>query len=212
MKRIARVLLVAFLIVGLTSFIEIEPSIFTGKISYRYSFSDLSGNDITERVSPLFGKGQYYFIDNNNYKTYDESNALTQLYNGSSNLYYYIKDSAAIKIDAAQSSSEKVIITKLSKTEKIAGYECNAVLIETENASTIYYYSSGIKTSPQNFAKHNFSEWNKYLETTDGALPLKYIMTDLKNKYIWTSTAYAVVQMNISSDEFVLPKGMRLKN
>ena len=73
MNKVIRVLLVpVFLILCLTSFVE--PSIFTGKISYNYSFSDLSGNDITECVSFFLGKGQHYFIDNNNYKTYDESN------------------------------------------------------------------------------------------------------------------------------------------
>lgn len=212
MKMSRRFLFVAIaLILVLTSFTG--KDVFIGKISYKYSFANLAGDDITDRLSPFYGKEQLFFIDTNNYKSLNEKNQWVQLYNGNSNSYYYFSpDSSVVKFDASSQGAQKFEVTKLTKTEKIAGYECNAILIKTENTSTVYYYSPLIKTVPQKFSKHNLSEWNKYLEATDGALPLKYVMTDLKNKYIWTSTAYDVTQMKLTDEDFKFPNGFKLKN
>ena len=212
MKTFAKIFLASVtLIFAFASFIE--DKVFVGKIRYRYSFTNLAGDDITDRLSPFFGKEQIFFIDTNNYKAYNENNQWVQLYNGNANLYYYFsKDSTAVKIYASTQSAQKITVTKLTKTEKIAGYNCNTVLIETENTSTIYYYNSSVRTLSQKFAMHNLSEWNKYLEATNGALPLKYIMTDLKKKYIWTSTAFEVTEMSLRNEDFKFPSNFKLKN
>lgn len=200
------------LIVILTSFIS-DKEIFVGKILYKYSFTDFKGNDITDKIAPYFGREQHYFIDNLNYKTYDEKNVLTQLYNSETNIYYsFSKDKTAKKYDGAVQTSQSFIVTKLNKKEKIAGYDCESIQVQTDNVTIVYYFNKNIKTNPKNFSKHNFGEWNKYLEATDGALSLKFIITDTKNGYIWTSIATEVSEQKLTLSDFTFPIDIKLKD
>lgn len=195
----------------LMSFVSDEGT-FVGKILYKYSFSDLKGNDITDRLAPYLGREQYYFIDNWNYKAYDENGGEMQLYNSETNSYYYFdKENAATKYDGATETSKKFKVIKLDKKETIAGYDCEAIQVETDGTTTIYYFNRKIKTDPKNFARHNFGGWNKYLEATDGALSLKFVMTNHQRGYVWTSVATEVVAENLTSDDFVFPKNRKLK-
>ena len=205
-------IVIAFFAVILTSFTsDREP--FVGKILYKYSFTDLKGNDITEKISTYFGREQNYYIDQKNYKAYDENNNWVQLYNSETNLYYsFNKEKVAQKFDGATQTSKTFKVTKLDLKEKIAGYDCIAIQVESDNSSTIYYYSPLIKTDSKVFSKHNFGEWNKYLEATDGALALKFVLTNLKHGYVWTSIASEVSKANMTSNDFVFPTDMKLKN
>ena len=207
-----KLLVITIMTVVLTSFTS-DNETFVGKIIYKYSFTDLKGNDITDKLTPYFGREQQYFIDSWNYKAYDEKNAWMQLYNSETNSYYYFnKDNTVKKYDGATQTSQKFTVTKLDKKEKIAGYDCESIQVETDNATTIYYFNKTIKTNSKNFYKHNFGEWNKYLEATGGALSLKFVMTDNKNGYIWTSVATEVSKQKLTSNDFVIPTEIKLKD
>lgn len=197
----------------LSSFKGSEES-FSGKILYQYTFTDLSGKDMTDKMTPFVGKEQHYFISGKNYKAYDENNNLTQLYNAETNTYYSVnKDKTAQKLDGATVTSQRfeVKVKNLAATEKIAGYDCKSVQIETDGASTIYYYSPKVKIDAKVFAKHSLGEWNKYLETTQGCLALKYVMTNTKNGFIWTATAAKVEKQALPAKDFELPKDIQIK-
>lgn len=205
--------LTIFILILLCSSFSSDNDLFVGKILYKYSFTDLKGNDITDKLKLYFGSEQYYFIDKLNYKTYDENNNLVQLYNSETNTYYYFsKDKTAKKFDGATLTSQTFKVTKLDKREKIAGYDCESIQVEKDNSTTIYYFSKAIATDPKIFAKHNFGEWDKYLEATHGALTLKFIMTDHKNGYIWISTAIDVSKQKLTASDFVFPKDAKLKD
>lgn len=183
---------------------------FNGKILYKYTFTDLQGNDINSKLVPYLGSEQHYFIDNKNYKSLNQ-NKLQQLYNSDTNNYYFFTDNnTAQKFDASKATSEKFNVTRLNKTEKVAGYDCKAIQIETDEAVTIYFYSPQIKTDKKVFARHSFGEWNKYLEETDGALALKYIMTNKKYGYIWTSTAIEISKLRLTAKDFSLPEKVQV--
>ncbi len=205
-------LLLLALGLALTSAIP-DGSNFTGKIGYKYSFTDLDGKDITSNKGSELGFEQYYFVSDSNYKSYDEENNITQLYDSRSNTYYgFWKDKTSQRIDALYRSSQQYIITKLDKKETILGYKCKAIRVETDNASTVYYYSPQFKIDIKGFAKHNFGDLNKYLETTDGALALKYVITYPKEGFIWTILAEKVTPMKLEAKDFEYPKGYALKN
>ena len=202
MRKLVASLILAVVLTAFT----VDKDIFVGKILYQYSFSDLKGNEITEKLAPFFGREQHYFIDSENYKALDENGDLVQLYSSETNTYYYFNKGKFVqKIDGSTQTSQKAVITMLDKKEKIAGYDCNAVQIETDNATTIYYYSPSIKTDKEAFSRHNFGEWNKYLEATGGGLTLKFVMTNHKNGYVWTSVAAEVSRMDLKAEDFVLP-------
>jgi gamma-glutamylcyclotransferase (GGCT)/AIG2-like uncharacterized protein YtfP len=207
-----KLIAISLLSVILTSF-KADNDTFVGKILYKNSYTDLDGNDITEKVAPYFGRQQHYFIDNRNYKAYDESNNWSQLYNSETNQYFYFKkDKTAMKFDGSIQTSQKFIVTKLDKKELVAGYECEAIQVETDHSTTVYYYNSTIKTNSKAFSKHNFGEWNQYLEATGGALSLKFVTTNNKGGYISTSTATEVSRQNLTAKDFVFPSDYSCKN
>lgn len=209
MKKILSILI---LITVLTSFTS-DKDTFVGKIVYKNSFTDLNGNDITDQLAPYLGREQHYFIDNRNYKSHNEQNMLMQLYNSETNSYYYFnKDKTAIKYDASIQTSQKFIVTKLNKKEKIAGYKCESIQVDTDHATTVYYFNKTIRTNPKNFAEHSFGEWNKYLEATGGALSLKFVMTDHRNGYILTSVATGVSKQNLTAADFMFPEDIKLND
>jgi hypothetical protein len=204
------IVLLLTLFVALTAFKK-EEELFIGKILYKYNFTDLQGNDINNKLVPYLGSEQHYYIDNKNYKSLNQ-NKLQQLYQSETNNYYYFTDTkSAQKFDGNKPTSQKFIITKLNKTEKVAGYECKAIQIETDEATTIYYFSPKIKTDKNVFQKHSFGEWNKYLEATDGALALKYIMTNKKQGFVWTSSATEISRIELTDKDFALPENVQIK-
>jgi len=188
-------------------------STFTGKIQYRYFFKDLQGNDITDQASSTMGREQHYFVNNSYYKSYDEADNITQLYDSRSNTYYgFWKDKTSHQIDALTRTSQQYTITKLDKRETILGYECIAIQVETDETTSIYYYSPLMRIDHQAFAKHNFGDWNRYLEATNGALSLKYIITNHKKGYIWTIVAEKITPMHLTTKDFQFPVGYNLRN
>jgi hypothetical protein len=52
---------------------------FSGKIIYINTFTDLNGNDLTQKFSPFFGTENSYFINDSNYKAYNENNRLVPI-------------------------------------------------------------------------------------------------------------------------------------
>jgi hypothetical protein len=206
-------LLVLSVLTILTTSFTSDKETFIGKIVYKNSYADLQGNDMTEKVSSVFGREIHYFIDGKNYKAYDEKDNWIQLYNSGTNTYYHFnRDKTAMKLDGAMQTSQKIEVTKLDLREKIAGYDCQAIQIETDHSTTIYYYSPALKTDAKAFTKHNFGEWNKYLEATDGALTLKFIITNSKEGYVWTSVATEVVKQDLTATDFAFPSDVKLSN
>lgn len=205
-------LLVLAIAIALTS-AKTDKSVFTGKIEYSFSFSDLQGNDITNRMASILGREQHYFVTDGNYKSYDEGQNITQLYNGRTNTYYgFWKDKTAHQIDALTRTSQQYLITKLDKKEKILGYDCIAIQVDTDESTSVYYYSPLLKIDPNAFLKHNFGDWNRYLEATSGALSLKYVITNHKKEYVWTVLANKITKMPLRMVDFEFPEGYVLKN
>lgn len=206
MKIFITSLALAVLLTGFTT--DNDP--FVGKILYKFSFSDKDGNDITEKLAPHLGREQHYYINSENYKSHDENGDMGQLFRQETNMYYYFNKGKFVQeFDGATQTSQKHVVTKLNATENIAGYECAAIQIETDDATTIYYYSAKVRTDKNAFANHNFGGWNQYLEATNGALALKHIRTDHKNGFIWTSVAADVSRMDLNADEFALPSDIK---
>lgn len=205
-------LLVMSLALTLTSAITII-SPFTGKIQYVYSFSDLQGKDITESAAVDMGLEQHFFVDDSNYKSYDEKNNLTQLYDSRNNTYFgFWKDKTAHRIDAMTRTSQQYQITRLKHKETILGYDCEAIQVVTDELTTVYYYSPQLRIDHRAFAKHNFGDWNRYLEATNGALSLKYTITNHKKGYVWTVLATKITRMHLGDRDFEFPKGYVLRN
>lgn len=200
MKRLA-----ALFALVLLSFAQ-PVKYFSGKIIYLYKFKDVKGNDITEAMSAILGKEQHYYINDKNYKAYDEKENLVQLYNSATNTYYQVtKDKKVHKVDASMVTSSIFTVKKLAETEKVANYLCNEMEVTTDDAITTYYYSPQVKVNAGVYSKHNYGEWNKILQATNGCLPLKFKMVNGKQGFTWTVTASLVTPLALTDKDFQPP-------
>ena len=183
--------------------LEENQTAFAGKIVYQYTFNDPeSGQDITDQMADILGYKQHYFINSNNYKSYDEKGNLGQLYNAIDNKYYFPnpRTDEIVVIDASLQMSEIISITHSEETELVLGKVCKKVVVKTETDETTYFYSDEIAVDPSAFESHKFGGWNAYLNATNGSLALKMI---IKNQnYIWTSVAVEIEPFDLTYDDF----------
>jgi hypothetical protein len=180
-----------------------QTSYFSGKIVYDYQFLNPdSGEDITEKMSSIYGSEQHYYIHHDSYKAFDEKNNFGQLYNGSDNKYYYLNPNTkdVMEIEASIQTSEIASISHTDKTASILGRNCKQLIIRTNTEETVYFYSDEIKVNPSNFSGHKLGDWSEYLKASNGSLPLKYIVKT--ENFTWVSTAVSVEEMDLTKDDF----------
>ena len=208
-------LLLTLIALSLTAFsFNAKAQNFSGKIIYVNTFTDLRKNDITDRMVSYFGKQTSYFINDSNYKAYNENNKLLYLYNSTINTYYSVdrKTNTAEKINAETVTAKKIKSKVLQDKETICGYECTSVEVKTETGTTVYYFTPLITIDKTKYSKHNYGEWNSCLDATNGAVPLKIVYTDKKVGYIWTAVAKEVSKLDLTQSDFVFPTDINVKN
>ena len=173
---------------------------FEGKILYNYQYLDKEGKDITDRMKEVGGAEQHYFINARNYKSKNEKNQLTQLYNSATNQYYFNVGLELQMVDAAKEFPEKNESKPLKGKQAILDIPCRSLQVISEVGVTTYFYSKKIKVDPGPFSKHRFGNWNNYLSMTKGALPLKFIVAF--ERYTLTATAVKITPMKLSDAGF----------
>ena len=176
---------------------------FSGKIVYEYQFLNSDDSeDITERIAPILGREQHYYIHNDSYKAFDENDNFGQLYNGSDNTYYYLSPNSenVMQTNASLQTSEVVSITHTNETAVILGIRCKQLIVKTTTDETIYFYSDKISVNSSNFSGHKLGGWNEYLKASNGALPLKYIVKG--ESITWVSTAIDIEEMDLEPEDF----------
>lgn len=174
---------------------------FSGKIVYHNTFATLDGTDITDKLSPMLGSENLYYISDDNYKAYTEKKQLLELYNGSTNKFQFFMNGKATIMDAAV-GTPGAVVKPLPEKITVAGYACQSLQIDSDGNTTVYYFSPKVRVNPERYAKHQMGDWYTYLKASNGALPLKFVTTNRKQGYTWTSEATAVGNMALPASEF----------
>jgi len=201
LRKLSLLLLLILTLAGFRS----DKKEFSGLIVYKNSFTTLQGQDISEKLAPYLGAEHHYYISGNNYKTYNEKKQLIQLYTGATNEYAYFKDGQlAQKMDAAQPSSTDVKVTLLPQGTTILGYPCKALQLVADGVTTMYYYTPALKVNPEAYAQHQFGDWYTYMKATQGAIMLKYVVTNPKVGYVMTSEATAIRPLPMTTADFTV--------
>ncbi|UOQ70517.1 hypothetical protein [Hymenobacter cellulosilyticus] len=176
---------------------------FSGRIIYRHSFTSLDGTDITAKLVPYFGAEMWTYINNGNYKDYDEKQQLTQLYTSASNQYQVFQNGKLFKAFRADTLlTTDVQITALPDTATVLGYSCKALQIVEDGVTTVYYYAPGLAVDPESFSRHTLGQWYAYMRATHGALTLRYRITNPKYGYVMTSEAMSIKPMALNKTDF----------
>lgn len=206
MKRNISVVRVGFYLLTLIAITSCSKNYFEGKILYKYQYLNKEGKDITDRMKEVGGAEQHYFINARNYKSKNEKNQLTQLYNSTTNQYYFNVGLELEMVDAAKEFPKKNDPKLLKGKQTILDVPCSSLLVTSEVGSTTYFYSKKIKVNPIPFSKHRFGNWNNYLKLTKGALPLKFVV--VFDQYTLTATAVQVIRMKLNDEEFEIKKAL----
>lgn len=199
-KLISKLIFLIVALVIITAFRSGEKE-FSGRISYRNSFTTLAGQDIKDKLSPILGNENLYYISGNNYKSYTEKKQLLQLYKGNSNLSTFFINGKGTTTSADKGGSS-VVVKHLKETAEIAGYACQTLQIDSDGNTTVYYFSPKLRVKPDHYAKHHMGNWYTYLKASNGALPLKFIFTGRTEGYIMTCEATSVEAMSLAASEF----------
>ena len=174
---------------------------FSGKILYHNSFTTLAGQDIADKVAPMLGNENLYYISGDNYKAYTEKKQMLELYTGKTNQLQYFINGQASSMDAAI-GTPGAIVKALPEKVTIAGYACQSLQIDSDGNTTIYYFSPKVRVNPALYSKHLMGDWATFLNATHGALPLKFTVTNRKQGFVMTSEATSVEAMPLAVTEF----------
>jgi hypothetical protein len=175
---------------------------FSGKIVYHNSFATLDGKDITDKLSPMFGNENAYYISGDNYKAYTEKKQMLELYNGNTNKFYFFMNGQAAPVIDAATSIPGAVVKQLAAKAVIAGYACQSLQIDSEGGTTVYCYSPKLRVDPERFSKHQMGDWYTYLKASKGALPLRITLTNRQKGFVTTSEATSVQAMPLAAAEF----------
>jgi hypothetical protein len=178
---------------------------FSGKITYTNTIVGVSDETLLKQIKASLGEEQLYYINSANYKSYFKENELMQLYNSATNTYYANpqRNNEIMVIDASK-ATENCTVTPGTATETILGYPCQSVVIKGAQTTTTYYFSPAIKVNAATYAKHNFGNWNKYMEASKGALPLKYSID--YGMFTMVITATKIEEMDLDNAAFDIEK------
>jgi hypothetical protein len=197
------ILIFLFLLIQL-NFSTAQKAEFVGNIVYQNKFYSPDLQDITPQLSPILGAFQNYSINPNNYKSIMNGGVIvSQFYIGKTNKYYVVKaDKTAQELDAAIATDSILKITHGNLDTLISGRICKKLAILTTESNTIYFYDPNLKVNKTNFKNHNFGNWNRYLQESNGALPINYIFES--KMFIWESQAIKIEPKILTDQDFEL--------
>lgn len=176
---------------------------FSGKIVYHNTFTTLDGQDITDKLSPILGNENLYYISGDNYKAYTEKKQLLELYNGGTNKFQIFINGKGTVMDAA-AGAPGAVVKPLPEKATVAGYACQSLQIDADGSTTVYYFSPKLRVNSELYSKHLMGDWATYLKASKGALPLKFVVTNTKQGYKMVSEATSVEAMALAATEFTV--------
>ena len=177
---------------------------FSGKIVYHNTFKTLEGQDITDKVAPLLGMDDPYYISADGYKMYTDGGKLVELYAVADNQYHAFMNGQAMPVVDAATGTPGAVVKPLTQTATVAGYPCQSVEVSnpTEGTSTVFFYAPKLRVNPEAFSKHAYGDFYTYLKATKGALPLRMVVTNSKQGFVMTSEATSVKTMPLTAADF----------
>jgi hypothetical protein len=179
---------------------------FEGKIIYQLQYRSKWPSLKVEDLQSTLGTEHEYLVKNGNYKTTISPNAMVQwqLYSHQDNKLYnqFTNNPTILWYDGAKNTDTVYSYTINKNVVKVAGYDCDELIMRCKRGIMKYYYNAAIKADPLVYKQHRFGNWYFYLQLTQ-ALPLKYIYE--LTQYSIEHTATQVLPMQLEDSLFQLP-------
>ena len=184
---------------------------FAGRILYKNTFLSPKGVDITSKVASVLGAEQDYYINGRDYKSVCNGTAITmQVYKNESNKYYMILPNKTAQVMDGSGKADSILsITHVKTDTLILGRKCKSVVVKESKTTTTYFYDPTLKINKDNFKKHNLGNFNRYLQESNGALPIKYIV--VSQAFTWDAEATKIEELKLTDKDFELGADIQIK-
>jgi hypothetical protein len=184
---------------------------FVGRILYKNTFLSPKGVDITSKVAGVLGAEQDYYINGRDYKSVCNGTAITmQVYKNESNKYYMILPNKTAQVMDGSGKADSILsITHVKTDTLILGRKCKSVVVKESKTTTTYFYDSTLTINKDNFKKHNLGNFNRYLQESNGALPIKYIV--VSQAFTWDAEATKIEELKLTDKDFELGADIQIK-
>ncbi|MFY0605651.1 MAG: hypothetical protein JXR10_02990 [Cyclobacteriaceae bacterium] len=181
--------------------VKAQTEFFEGRISLKLQYFDSLNNEISAET---LGRDteMHYFVAEGNYKSLNEKGVITQLFNSSTNKYFFNNQGQIQVMDASFKFPQTGNVKLLEGEVEILERKCSKLTIESESDFTTYYYSPELPVNTEFYQKHNFGNWNLFLNSTDGALALRYEIKYPNAGLTVLMEAYEVEEIDMSLEDF----------
>ncbi|WP_339784689.1 hypothetical protein [uncultured Imperialibacter sp.] len=202
----------SFIFLALLTCPLVKSQSFEGVITYQISYSSKLPNVTSEQFSSMMGTTQEYYIKHWKYKSVSNGSLSEwQLYVPSENrLYNKFNMSDTLLWNDGGVNADKVVSYEIKKSQaEVLGYNCDALILNTQSGKTIYYYNDKLKVDLNLYKNHRYGNWALIMEQTK-SLALK--MEIETPQFSMTSVAVQVKEMELPDSFFALPEAPAKKS
>lgn len=175
---------------------------FEGKVIYRNVVTSKTPGLSDSALAALVGNEETYYIKGGFYESLTNGAGFSmQLYDHRNNRVYFKKPDVDTLywLDAGKSSEKPISYETREEAETVLGKRCDALVVQTETGTTVFYYSRRYPIDAAMFQKHAYGGWAFYVSQT-GCLPLKTVIDN--DKFHLESTATEVLQLELKAGFF----------
>ncbi len=181
--------------------VSAQTDFFEGRISLKLQYFDSLGNKL-EPVTIGRDTEMHYYVSEGNYKSLNEKGEITQLFNSSTNQYFFNNQGQVQVMDASFKFPQTGETNHIEGQETVLGKYCKKLTIKSESDFTTYYYSPELTVNKEFYQNHNFGNWNLFLNSTNGALALKYEIEYPSMGMSVIMVAYEIEEIDMEAKDF----------
>lgn len=177
---------------------------FEGKVIYRNILTSKVTGLSDSALGAMIGTEETYYIKGGFYKSITNGAGFSmQQYDHRTNRLYFKKPEVDTLywMDAGKSGDKPISYETREDAETLLGRRCDALVVQTANGTTVFYYSQRYKVDAAMFMKHEYGGWAFYVGKT-GCLPLKTVIDN--DKFHLESTATEVLALELKDGFFDL--------
>ena len=175
---------------------------FEGKVIYRNVVTSKTPGLSDSALGAMVGDEETYYLKGGFYESMTNGTGFSmQLYDHRSNRMYFKKPDVDTLywLDAGKSSETPISYETREDAETVLGKRCDALVVQTETGTTVFYYSRRYKIDAAMFQKHTYGGWAFYVSKA-GCLPLKTVIDN--DKFHLETTATEVLELDLKPGFF----------
>jgi hypothetical protein len=193
-----------FLLIFCFSIFFSRAQYFEGKVVYRNIVTSKTPGLSDSTLGAMIGNEETYYIKGGFYQsTTNGAGFSMQQYDHRSNRLYFKKPDVdtVYWLDAGKSSEKPISYETREEAETVLGKRCDALVVQTETGTAVFYYSSRYRIDAAMFQKHLYGGWAFYVSKA-GCLPLKTVIDN--DKFHLESTATEVFPLELKDSFFMI--------